>query len=154
MKVRAIKHRHVFHVGSFVAQFEATGANAGFGGRLARNEFTLGTTAGVEPGTNLAKGAVNESHSRDTPVELYGYSLPLASDVPYGEGNLPEDIGRFAVGYVVGLEVGGQSNPGEAIGISASLLPIGLGMEGSTSHVTALQLLPADPAPMTTVEPG
>ncbi|HUR27065.1 MAG TPA: hypothetical protein VM509_02670, partial [Planctomycetota bacterium] len=134
----------------YLARFETNGPHAGSGGRLSRNTFTLSTTAGVEPGTNMAAGVVNENHPRTTPVQLYGYSLPIASNVPMGEGFLPDDIGRFAVGYAVGLEVNNQTSPGEAIGIAALGVPIGLGMEGLSSHVTALKLLPADPAPMTT----
>lgn len=137
---------------SFVAQHEAIGAHAGFGGRLARNTFTLSTTAGIDPGTNMAKGVINESHAAGTPVQLYGYSLPVGSNVPFGEGALPEDIGRFAVGYVAGLEAGGTTHIGEPISIPQFFGPLGLGMEGYNSQITALKLLPADPAPMTTAK--
>ncbi len=135
---------------TFVAQHEVSGVDAGFGGRLARNRFSLPQTNPVEPGTNEAKGTVNENHVTGTPVELYGYSLPLAGNAPFGEGTLFEDIGRFAVGYVSGLESNGTNNPGEPISIQNFVFPLGLGMEGYTSQITGLKLLPADPSPMTT----
>ncbi|MEO6709015.1 MAG: hypothetical protein ABIP42_05510, partial [Planctomycetota bacterium] len=134
----------------FVAKFEATGPHAGFGGRLSRNPFTLTTTAGVEPGTNSATGTVNENHAASTPVELYGYSRPIASNVPSGEGALSEAIGRFAVGYVVGVEKNGGNFPGEPVSVPQLSVPLGLGMEGFNSQVTGLKLFPADPSPMTT----
>jgi hypothetical protein len=133
----------------FVARHETVGARAGFGGRMARNTFGLQSTGGVDPGTNLAKGSINESHVAGTPVELYGYSLPVASNVPAGEGALSEDIGRFAVGYVTAVKVNNQSSPGEPVSIAGFLGPLGLGLEGYNSQVTALTLQPADPAPMT-----
>jgi len=134
----------------FVARHETTGPRAGFGGRIARSPFGHAATNGADPGENLGKGSVNDNHAPGTPVELYGYSLPLASNVPFGEGALPNDIGRFAVGVVTGLEVGGSPNPGEPIDIQGLLNPtIGLGMEGFNSQVTALILGPADPPPMT-----
>ena len=135
---------------SFVSKFEATGPHAGFGGRLSRNAFTLTTTGGIEPGTNSATGVVNENHAPSTPVELYGYSRPIASNVPSGEGALAEAIGRFAVGYVVGVEKSGGNFPGEPISVSALPTPLGLGMEGVNSQVSGLKLFPADPSPMTT----
>lgn len=136
---------------TFAARHETIGPNAGFGGRLARYPFTLSATAGVAPGTNAAKGNVLESHLAGTPVQLYGYSLPLRSNVPFGEGSLTEAIGRFAVAIVDSVEVGGSPSPGEPIDLPGLFNPnIGLGMEGLTSQVTALVLRPADPAPMTT----
>ena len=134
----------------FRAQHETTGAHAGFGGRLARERFAIDGTAGVEPGLNQAKGVVNEDHAAGTPVALYGYSMPLASNVPMGEGFLANDLGRFAVGYVAAVEIDSQSHPGEPVSINAIPVPLGLGFEGYNSRLTALQLLPADPAPMTT----
>lgn len=136
--------------GGFAAKFEVAGPHAGFGGRLTRNMFTLTKSAGVDPGTNLAQGSINENHANGTPVELYGYSLPVASNVPFGEGSLPDDIGRFAVGYVTGVEINGATNVGEPISVAMLPFPLGLGMEGFTSRVSGLKLFPADPAPMTT----
>ena len=134
----------------FVARHETTGPRAGFGGRIARSPFGLAATNGADPGTNLGAGSVNDNHSAGTPVELYGYSLPLTSNVPFGEGQLPNDIGRFAVGIVTGLEVNGSQHPGESIDVQGLFNPtIGLGMEGYNSQVTALILGPADPPPMT-----
>ncbi len=113
-----------------------TGANAGFGGRLARVPF-VGGESGVPSVTN-----VNMNHPAGAPVELYGYSSVLASNVPSGSAPLPGNIGAWAVARAVGV-VGGQTSLGDTITHSGIFAPLGYGIEGSTS-ATGIKLAACD----------
>ncbi|MDF1797916.1 MAG: hypothetical protein P1V81_01965 [Planctomycetota bacterium] len=128
--------------------FEAThmdvGEDAGFGGRIARERFSA-------PGGNLPmiNGGLGKTinYGAGTPVGLYGYSVPLTSNVSSTVGTLGGDLGPFAVARAVGA-VGGQSPQGDAVVWDPLAIPgtlnLGLGMEGDSSNVTAIVLEPAD----------
>lgn len=129
---------------SFRVARNETGPLAGFGGRLAREPFDLTLTAGEEPGVNAALSK-NTTHAPGTSVMLYGYSIPLASNVPAAAAQLQGALGIFAVGQVEGV-VGGSSTQGDPI-----VIPhldhshnLGFGMDGATSQVTGLVLTNAD----------
>jgi hypothetical protein len=126
------------------AQRQETGAMAGFGGRLARMPFELSSTSGVEPGLNAALGSVNTSYAPGTPVMLYGYSLPLASNVPSAMSTLPQPLGRFAVGVVESV-VGGSTSLGDPVVLAWPAVEVGAGLDG-VSNATGLTLRPPDPA--------
>ncbi|MCZ6597237.1 MAG: type II secretion system protein GspK, partial [Planctomycetota bacterium] len=81
---------------SFEALFQETGSQAGYGGRGARVKFT-GPEIGIPQDLTTTAGF----HASGTPVMLYGYSLPLASNIPPGETQLTSELGIFAVGRVV-----------------------------------------------------
>ena len=72
-----VQLRDTLTSGALNAVYNPVGADAGFGGRDARAQWTGGVN-GVP--TNLA--TLNMNHPVGTPVELYGYSLELASDLP------------------------------------------------------------------------
>ena len=80
--------------GAFRAVHETVGENAGFGGRLARERYTL------DPEQNAGLGK-DTDHQRGATVQLYGYSLPLLTNVPNLGGALAEPIGPFAAARVV-----------------------------------------------------
>src|SRR5262249_39594257 len=69
---------------SFQAIFQSSGENSGFGGRVAREVFQ-----GADPETN---GGLYKStdHPAGSTVQLYGYSLPLFSNVPNVAGSLTQ----------------------------------------------------------------
>ncbi len=119
------------------------GANAGFGGRLAREAFDLKLGGGAEPGVNAALGK-QVAHAAGTTVMLYGYSIPLASNVSAASATLPVALGNFAVGVVTKV-VGGSNALGDDVFLKQPPLHIGSGMEGATSKVTGLILTSADP---------
>ncbi len=124
------------------------GENAGFGGRIARFEFELATTSGVEPGqpAALASASFQTTHAAGTAVQLYGYSLPLESNVSGAKGQLSSDLGIFAVG-VVEQVVGGSTAQGDPIDLAGFLFPadLGTGLGGASSQASGLTLKPADP---------
>jgi hypothetical protein len=126
---------------------ESTGLSAGFGGRLAREPYSLAASAGVEPGQNAASGK-NITHSTGTPVVLCGYSLPLTSNVPPGSSVLTQGIGKFAVAKVAqqnGILMGGAPTNGVPVGITgiAGGIQFGNGIDGNT-QVSGLVLETAD----------
>jgi hypothetical protein len=85
---------------AFRAVHQSVGLNAGFGGRLARERFG-GAPAPNE--LNLALGAKDTDYPAGTSVQLYGYSLPIQSNVPSSGGQLANDLGPFGVAYVTGI---------------------------------------------------
>jgi len=131
--------------GGLDCRFNATGSEAGFGGRNARCRWD-----DIDPPapTNLA--TVDMFHAAGTPVEIYGYSSMSISDIPSGSASLPDDLGRFRVACVKGVE-GGSNSQGDPILLRFNLLlggtidyPVGFGMTGSGSGVTGLRLGPAE----------
>lgn len=134
--------------GGFRAEFIASGTGAGFGGRNARVGFS-----GGEPSvpTNLA--TLDAAHPAGTAVELYGYSLPLASDLPAGGATLRSDLGAFRCAVAVGVEGGAQTN-GDPISVTTnfSTFQAGWGLEGTSSAVTGLILAPAENPSSTAAE--
>ncbi len=111
-----------------------TGPLAGFGGRLSRERFDL---AGFP--ISLALTQVN--HAVGTPVSLYGYSLPLGSDVPMGNASLEAELGLWRVARLAGVENGATSQ-GDPINVG--IWSFGQGLEGASSTVTGLVLSTAD----------
>jgi len=127
---------------SFTATFATTGDFAGFGGRLARETFF--SSGGAPPLVNGGLGKITD-YNKDTPVELYGYSTPLAGAASSASSTLASALGPFAVARAVGA-VGGQSKDGDAVSMLTSTgftLNLGTGLEGSTS-ATGIVLAPAD----------
>lgn len=127
--------------GSMSAQRTETGPNAGFGGRLAREIVVHNTEDGGSPPLNLA--TLSTDHAAGTPVEVFGYSLPLSTDVPTGEARLTRDIGKFRVSRLVGVS-GGSPALGDSIQIGLFGFEAGMGMAGANSSVNGLILKCAD----------
>ncbi len=134
---------------SFQARFSPTGESAGFGGRLARERFDV-TKSQSLPEQNL--GLIkNTDHPAGASVELYGYSLPLHSNVPHAGGALVGALGRFGVARVTGIVQGGSEkteNKMEPITLRSSWgweLVLGHGLDGLQDDVEALVLEAADP---------
>ncbi len=135
---------------AFDVRFATTGDAAGFGGRLARERFDL-TKNQALPEQNMGLNK-DTAHPEGATVELYGYSLPLYSNVPSSGGTLASDLGTFGVARVVGIVQGGSvktENDMEEIALlskSGFVLPIGHGMDGVGNDVQGLALESADPA--------
>lgn len=131
-----------------------TGAYAGFGGRLARERTVLQNGARVPEillGTNNNGQAPANvgAHPAGTAVELFGYSMPLRSDAPSGGSNLPAQLGPFLVGVVSKAVTPGGAQAGEPITIVlppplVGSIPLGFGLDGNPSTVSALEIKPAD----------
>ncbi|MBI5433454.1 MAG: hypothetical protein HZA52_11550 [Planctomycetes bacterium] len=131
---------------SFRVARNETGPLAGFGGRLAREFFDLSLTGGEEPGVNAAL-AKDTTHAPGTSVMLYGYSIPLASNVPAASSQLQGSLGIFAVGVASGVVGGSQSNGDDIVVPHLDHTHnLGFGMDGAGSKVTGLVLSNADPA--------
>ena len=128
---------------SFTARADLTGVTASYGGRLARE--MVEQQGGGQPPVSTALFR-DTDHAANTPVMLYGYSLPVADNVPNGSSQLSSDLGMFAAGVVeqVHLSSGG-SQAGEPLTVMNSSFIFGLGMEGINSEATGLVLAPADP---------
>lgn len=138
--------------GAVSVQRQETGRLAGFGGRNARVRFTheKPDIDGPTASTPMNIGAIDLAHASDTPAEQYGYSLPIASNIPFGGSALNGDLGLFRVGRLIGVE-NGQTSQGDPITIEVqdalgNPFPwqLGLGIEGSTSTATGLILESAD----------
>lgn len=126
--------------GSFLARFLATGENAGFGGRLAR-EIHLGY-----PETNQGLFKYTD-HPAGTTVELYGYSVPLFSNLPNVATNLRDELNLFAVARVEGLLVGGDEKRMTAmdpITLEGDTVAFCYGVAGRR-ELEGLLLAPVDP---------
>lgn len=126
--------------GAMSAARNQTGALAGFGGRIAREQATQLTEDAASPPVDLA--IVSTDHAAGTPVELYGYSLPLRTDVPSGEASLARELGRFRVSKVESV-VGGAETLGDPLAVGLISLHLGYGMSG-VGAVTGLTLKCAD----------
>ncbi len=136
---------------TFSAQHQEQGEYAGFGGRIAREMFTLSP-----PGPPINTGAAKPStasYPAGTAVQLYGYSLPVASNIPSASATLPTALGLFGVGRIAGIVKGGdkygvQMEPIMLLTSMGDTLTIGWGMDGmpeGKSDVEGLILEPADP---------
>jgi uncharacterized membrane protein YgcG len=130
--------------GQLMATRHDAGELAGFGGRIAREQYRPvgNTTADWIPET---LGSITTDHPSGTPVELYGYSLPVWSDVPTGNSQLAAPLGRFRVARLAGV-VGGpaEGEPIQSAGAGPLAQPLGVGMKGRGSMVTGLILGNAD----------
>ena len=137
---------------SFGAPHIVSGELAGFGGRGARVRYTLagdGTLTGVPQ--LLAEynelNGIASAHAVGTPVSLYGYSLPAATNVPAGGSTLAGDVGLYRVARVI--QVGNMSGPTNGDGITAGFISV-VGLEAGThSRATDLFLADADNASAT-----
>lgn len=136
--------------GSMSARRQETGRLAGFGGRTAREQYTsTDTTAvaeypGVDVPVNLA--TISTTHEAGTPVELYGYSAPIATRVPTGHSTLANELGPWRVAKATAV-VGASTPQGDPIVLLGAFGPftLGNGMEAQ-STVTGLVLASADDA--------
>lgn len=121
-----------------LCEFQESGPLAGFGGRLTRHRRqTAGDPSAVPIG--LGSGGVSADHPAGTLVEIYGYSIPLAEDVPSGQGQTLGDIGPFRVARVMEMGTGVQPDailPEGTIGLSF------LGLE--SDNLGPIQLALAD----------
>ncbi|NOT29458.1 MAG: hypothetical protein HOP15_03310, partial [Planctomycetes bacterium] len=128
---------------SFRARFESTGVNAGFGGRIAREMFQ-----GVpEANMGLFKPI---NHPVGSTVQLYGYSLPVFSNVSNAASALQEELGMFAVARIVGVILNGSERKEsgmEPIKIQGTYgaFDIGHGFDGKNDELEGLLLASTDP---------
>jgi hypothetical protein len=131
---------YVLDAGALVCTYIEAGEQAGFGGRNARVRWT-----GTDPALPDNIDVVDMSHAAGTTVEQYGYSLPIASDVPTGMATLEQELGAFRVGVAIGVE-NGSTTLGDPISIQTTFGPLflGYGMVGADSQVTGLLLAPAE----------
>lgn len=111
-------------------------ANAGFGGRFARPPFIDG-----QPPLATYVAEVDGQHAAGTPVEVMGYSIPLATSVPSTGGALADDIGNFAVARVTGI-AGSPTATGFPVW-EETIGNLGNGL-AADSPLTGLQLIPVD----------
>jgi len=117
--------------GSMNAVRRETGAAAGCGGRIAREKYASQTHDATDLPANLAQIAT--AHPAGTTVQLAGYSLPLETDIPAGQGTLPAAIGPFRVGRVIGVtRADGSTYQGDAISFAGTIssYTAGHGMDG------------------------
>lgn len=129
---------------SLNAVHQETGEFAGFGGRLARETFS-----GVDPGVNTGVGK-DTAHPEGAAVQLYGYSLPVSSDVPSGSGTLNGALGPFGVARAVGIVKGGekydvQMEPIDLLLAMGFSFTLGWGINGADADVEGIILESADP---------
>ncbi len=122
------------------ANFASTGVAAGFGGRNARVSWS-----GTQPAIPNNLATLDRAHPAGTSVSVYGYSLPVSSDVPAGASQLPGALGTFRCAVAIGVE-GGSQTLGDPISVQTPFgtFQVGFGMEGSGSQVTGLLLAPAE----------
>lgn len=132
------------------AEFTGSGELAGFGGRLARE-----ITAPQDDGTYLSAGLLKDtSYETGTPVQVYGYSAPIDSNVPAGGLTLRNDLGAFTTGRVIAVE--GPSNElGDLLSTEIDVtfangspgvaqFQFGRGWDSAEGEVTALRIEPVD----------
>ncbi len=128
---------------SFRARFVPTGVDAGFGGRVAREMF------GGRPETS--QGLYKPiDHPSGASVQLYGYSLPLFSNVSSASSALENALGPFAVARVTGILLNGSERTASAmepIRYQGNLFTfdLGHGIDGIGNDVDGLLLAPTDP---------
>lgn len=126
---------------SFLAKFQSTGENAGFGGRIARE---------IHSGYPEQNDGLNKftDHAAGSSVQLYGYSTPLFSNVPNVAGNLRDELALFAVARVVGTVVDGSEKTQtsmEAITPQGYGVSVGHGFDGKGEDLDGLILESVDP---------
>lgn len=132
--------------GVMTALRQETGRFAGFGGRWARVRYT-----GEKPNEWQSGGAlpvnvagVDLNHEASTTVEQYGYSVPIATNVPFGGAGSSTDVGLFRVARAIGLEDGLEPS-GDPIMIQGNFgsFRIGTGLAGNSAS-TGILLESAD----------
>ncbi len=114
---------------------QVAGPDAGFGGRLARVRFD-------DEGLPFGLAETEVSHPAGTSVELYGYSLPLISNLPSGGSRLPDALGLWRVARVIGVEGEGIPVGGDAI--IEGFAFVGNGIEGTVRRPAPFELVLAD----------
>lgn len=122
-------------------QDAAGSQRAGHGGRQARTRHE-GTDDATAPVTLAGTGV----YQAGTPVSVYGYSVPLASNVSGASASLGEELGRFAVAQVQRVETSSGSLSGEPIILRDFPVQLGYGLEGDNSAAEGLTLAPVDAA--------
>lgn len=127
--------------GKLDATRQETGKLAGFGGRTARERMQ--TLSEIDPMVPASLATIETDHPAGTPVELYGYSMPVTSFVPTGKAQLAGDLGIYRTAIVRAVE-GGQGAQGDPITIGLLGFTIGNGMKAKDSQVTGLVLAAAD----------
>ena len=147
--------------GAFNAVYHDEGELAGFGGRFARElflgedgaEFSPFRPGEINQGT-VATVPIKGDYGPGTPVELYGYSLALSSDLPPAASELASDLGPFRVGMVTAIERNGSLKTGAQMDPitftvvfagSPITFQLGTGLDAGTTDLTGLVLRPADP---------
>jgi len=128
------------------ATYNEVGPMAGFGGRNARVRWS-----GGDPPLPDNLNNVDLVHDAGTTVEIYGYSLPFASDVPSGSASLTSELGPWRVGVLKGV-IGGSETHGDPIGVQIMppgqptpvTVQLGWGLGGPESAVTGLILAAAE----------
>ena len=120
--------------GTLDAVYAEAGADAGFGGRNARVQWS-----GGDPQLPMNIGATALNHPVGATVELYGFSNVLASDVPAGQATLPTELGMFRVATVTAVE--GANSMGDQINVLGGFgaFPLGTGILPGTA-ITGLIL--------------
>jgi type II secretory pathway pseudopilin PulG len=134
--------------GMSAKRFDA-GRYAGFGGRMAREPFgTLNhaMTPGNAP-INL-QTLLSIPQQSGSPVELYGYSTPIASVVTVGHALVQTAMIPFRAARLVGV-TGGQSPQGDPLQTTFASTPpqvvfFGMGLDGIGSRANGLVLGSAD----------
>ena len=127
---------------AFRAAYETVGENAGFGGRLARDRYS------EEDGASFGLNGKDTDYPAGASVQLYGYSLPIYSQVPSGGGRLDGLTGAFGVARATGVQKGGQVSDGENIELwlsNGGVRLIGKGLDGAGDDVEAIRLESPDP---------
>jgi hypothetical protein len=118
------------------ARHETTGRLAGFGGRVARE--IIDYQNGVPVNSGLDK---DTTHPGGAAVAHYGYSLPLRSNAPTGEGRLSGELGVFAAFRVTGVSFVGDPDvtpgPGQRIIVHPNF-DLGLGIDGDAISLLEL----------------
>ncbi len=136
---------------AFAAQHYTTGVFAGFGGRQAREEYDktptgppVGTAANVAVPLQFANPNYETDHPAGATVELYGYSLPIATNVHPGEAAMAVALGPYRAAVLDTVEGSGPTGGDPITNENLPLGSFGLGMEGEDSEVNALVLASAD----------
>lgn len=130
----------------FSTQRIVSGPMAGFGGRNARVRYTQERPDEAPNSLPDNLGTINLNHSSSTPVEQYGYSLEIASNIPFGGAIAQDEMGLFRVARIVGVE-GGQTQQGDPVTLAlpGGAATVGLGIEsGLASSANGLVLESAD----------
>lgn len=131
---------------SFDARHVSAGADAGWGGRFARELMVGPDTAPTNTGVgDLEKG----DYPSETPVQLYGFAARLETNMSPASARLNQALGPFRVGHVTGADTGGGISSGPSLSpiiANVNLIPapiaIGFGIRAS-DDLRALQIRPA-----------
>jgi hypothetical protein len=100
---------YVLSSGGLTVSHVEVGPDAGHGGRLARTRWSV-------EGLPANLGSITTDHPSGASVSLYGYSAPLASNLPAGNSQLPEAIGAFRVARVVDVDNAAGTGPDPILG--------------------------------------